>query len=224
MGISAISSLGDINLYNDVVRRNSGGRVSSGVGHADTVSISSEAMEKYLAMKNSGKSAPADDVAATVSKWYDNFRENMGMVDEPDFSTWPPENLERRRKLVEERDALAPYTSNTSFTETNRKMIGILNELMALDAVGGQQALSDGDMATAVNSLHAAMDRWEGNPPGTAARSAGEGGPSIAGKEARSQDLSALFAQPSGKSGLTPEEEARLKNERRKQELLAQMS
>lgn len=219
MSISGISSLGGISPYSDIVRKNRGGRVASGVGHGDTVSISNEAMEKYLAMKNGGKSDSPEDVVTAVSDWYDNFRENMGMVDEPDFSTWPPENLERRRKLVEERDALAPYTSNTSFTEINRKMIGIQNEIMALDAVGGQQVLSSNDMAAAVDSLHTAMDRWESNPSGTAAWSAGEG--SFAEGGAHLQDLSTLLTRSSGESGLSPEELERLKNERRKQELLA---
>lgn len=143
-------------------------------GH-DTVSISGEAMEKYLAMKNAGKEGKGTDVASQVSAWYDNFRENMGMVDEPDYATWPPENLARRQKLIEERDALAPHCSNTNFTESNKKMNGILDSLMALDAVGGRKVLSDKDMVTAVGALHTAMDNTEGDIPGTSAYLAGMG-------------------------------------------------
>ena len=141
----------------------------------DTVSISNEAMEKFLAMKKAGEGAKSATIASDVSAWYDTFRQCMGNVDEPDFSTWPPENLARREKLVAERDALASQRSNIEVTDSNKKLFGVLDQIMALDAVGDKQALSDSDMKAAVNALHSAMDRWEGDAPGTAAYDAGEG-------------------------------------------------
>ena len=183
MSFESISSYGNLfgvqntNAIQAVSRRNSHGASlsASRASGTDSVSISSEAMEKYLAMKNADKAEKSPDVASQVSSWYADFRENMGMVDEPDYSTWPPENLARRQKLIEERDALAPQCSNTSFTEANKKMNGILDSLMALDAVGGKHILSDQDMEKAVGALHSAMDRREGDVSGTSAYLAGMG-------------------------------------------------
>lgn len=183
MSFDSISSYGNLfgvqntNAIQAVSRRNSyGASVSaSKASGTDSVSISSEAMEKYLAMKNADKTGKSPDVASQVSSWYADFRENMGMVDEPDYSAWPPENMARRQRLIEERDALAPQCSNTIFTEANKKMNGILDSLMALDAVGGKHILSDQDMEKAVGALHSAMDRWEGDVPGTSAYLAGMG-------------------------------------------------
>ncbi len=179
-------------------RRTFASETPNSSAQGDTVTISPEAMEMYRASQASSAQTPfeqtvatsstsvsflADEqsqdsngsIAAKVTAWYDNFRENMGNVPEPDFSTWPPENLARREELIKERDALAPHTSNKEFTDTNRKMNGILDEIMLLDAVGHEQVLSDADIKTGLDALHSSMDKWSGDEPGTAAYDAGEG-------------------------------------------------
>ncbi|SHN67665.1 hypothetical protein [Desulfovibrio litoralis] len=169
--ISRLSSINSLNEKSHSIKKLQASSPSS----MDTVNISSAARDKYIAMEQAAKSEKNTDVGSQVNTWYDNFRKNMGMVDEPDYSTWSPENLARREKLIAERDALAQYCSNTSFTDTSRKWIGKIHELMALDAIGGQKVLSDADMKVAVNALHSSMDRWENDIPGTSAYLAGKG-------------------------------------------------
>ncbi len=183
-------------------RKNFASETPNSVAKGDTISISPEAMEMYRASQDTSgqtsygqayeqvaatlntsvsflddKQSQGNDasIATKITAWYDNFREKMGNVPEPDFSTWAPENLARREELIKERDALAPHTSNKEFTDANRKMNGILDEIMLLDAVGHEQVLSDADIKAGLDALHASMDRWSGDEPGTAAYDAGEG-------------------------------------------------
>ncbi|WP_027187833.1 hypothetical protein [Desulfovibrio cuneatus] len=216
MSINAIGQTrGMDTFFNEKVRKTSP-QPSQSFGVACTVNISSEAIEKYFAMKNANQagengSTTSGDVAAKISDWYDDFRKNMGMVDEPDYSAWPPENQARRQQLLKERDVLWQAASNTSFTDANRKLNRNTYELMTLDAIGGQQVLSDSDMGKARDALYSAMDRWEHDLPGTTAWLAGEGSFNNGQPPASGESLVSLAQKNFAPS---EEEEVRLKRER----------
>ena len=101
----------------------------------DTINISSEAMEKYLASKNDSQST----VATTVSNWYNNeFRNGV----HTSYSDWLPENYAKFKEMTGEASIESTYSCKLS---------------MVFDALGADKIITEQDIAEGVAAVEKEM-------------------------------------------------------------------
>ena len=147
----------------------------------DSISISNEAMEMYMASKN--RTEEEKEIEKTMSDWFSAVYSGFG-GPKTDYSTWPEENLELKKNLESQMDELlAAAEAMPGYShlkplppEILPKYEEIHDKLSVLGALGGKMVVTDDVMGKGVAAFNKLKADWnKAHPEKSMLRSAIDG-------------------------------------------------